>query len=91
MYYFHEVPVTLLNDFQQKPNTRIALRSSCHMIIDATGALRTRRPVLNSLPYNFRMILRDFRLLPQSRRNVRPSGISQKSAHLFRMTLNKNT
>jgi len=35
--YFHEVPVTLHDDFQRKPN--LALRSYCHMIIGGPGSV----------------------------------------------------
>jgi len=89
LYYFHKVTVTLLNDFQRKRN--LAFRSSCHMIIDATGTLRMWRPLFNILHYNFRTIPRIFRLQPRSRREMRISGVSQNRAHLFWVTLNKYT
>ena len=89
LYYFHEVIVTLLNDFQRKRN--LAFRSSCHLIMDATGTLRMWLPLLNFLPWNFRKIPRDFRIPPRSRQEMRISGVSQKRAHLFWMTLNKHT
>jgi len=81
MYYFHQVPVTLINVFQRKRN--LAFRFSCHMIIEATDTLITRRPVLNSLPYKFRKIPRDIRLPSRSRREMRTFEVSQKSAPIF--------